>query len=89
MPQVYEHETNTWRDLTDASLIIPEYPRAFLAPDGRVAFLSDFQGKSNYLDVTGAGEWEYIDNNLDGGLRDYSSSVMYDAGQDRNLRRRR
>lgn len=81
LPQVYEHETNTWRDLTDATRYIPEYPRTFLAPDGRAVVLSDLAGKSQYLDVTGTGEWQFLDDNLDGGLRDYSSSVMYDAGK--------
>ena len=81
LPQVYEHETNTWRDLTNATRTLPEYPRTFLAPDGSAVVLSDFAGDSHALDTSGTGDWEFIDSNLDSGLRDYSSSVMYDAGK--------
>ncbi|MEM8680471.1 MAG: galactose oxidase-like domain-containing protein, partial [Planctomycetota bacterium] len=81
LPQVYEYETNQWRDLTNATRTLPEYPRTFLAPDGRAVVLSDFSGESHYLDVSGTGAWEFLDHNLDPGLRDYSSSVMYDAGK--------
>jgi len=81
LPQVYEHETNTWRDLTDATQHTPEYPRMMLAPDGRAVMLADFASDSQWLDVNGTGQWSFLDDNLDGGLRDYGPAVMYDAGK--------
>ena len=81
LPQIYEHETNTWRDLTSASQYIPEYPRMMLAPDGRAVLLADLASDSQWLDVTSTGQWSFLDDNLDGGLRDYGPAVMYDAGK--------
>ena len=81
LPQVYEHQTNTWRDLTDATQYTPEYPRMMLAPDGSAVMLADFASDSQRLDVTGTGQWSFLADNLAGGLRDYGPAVMYDAGK--------
>ena len=44
--QIYQHETNTWKTLTGAlrpsNDLLPEYPRVFLAPDGRAISLVRF-----------------------------------------------
>ncbi len=81
LPQVYEHETNTWRNLTNATQYIPEYPRMMLAPDGSAVMLADFASDSQRLDVTGTGQWSFLNDNLASGLRDYGPAVMYDVGK--------
>ena len=71
---------NSWRDLTDAQLTIPYYPRPFLAPNGKV-FVATMP--SRYLDTTGTGSWSVVDMpliqhtlpNIAG------SAVMYDDGK--------
>ena len=80
LPQVYQVELNSWRDLTDAQLTIPYYPRPFLAPNGKV-FVATMP--SRYLDTTGTGSWSVVDMpliqhtlpNIAG------SAVMYDDGK--------
>ena len=81
LPQVYETATNTWRDLTTAVKELPNYPRTFLAPDGRVISLSNRGDTTDIIDVTGTGSWSFVDNTLDPRLFDYGPAVMYDAGK--------
>ena len=54
LPQVYEAATGTWRDLTDAVLTQLNYPRTFLAPNGKVFVATKH---SRYLDTSGTGSW--------------------------------
>jgi hypothetical protein len=82
LPQVYNPTTNTWRDLTTAvKTDLPEYPRTFLAPDGRVLVVSDYSNESWLLDTSGTGSWEYVDETLDPELHNYGPGVMYDSGK--------
>ena len=54
VPEIWEGAA--WRRLTTASLSLPNYPRAFVAPDGRVFYAGTDQ-QSRWLDVTGTGTW--------------------------------
>ena len=67
------------RELTTASLELPYYPVAFLAPNGKV-FVAGEQQMSRYLDVTGTGSWTNVGLRLFG-TRDQGSAVMYDEGR--------
>ncbi|MGH6692445.1 MAG: Ig-like domain-containing protein, partial [Gammaproteobacteria bacterium] len=46
----------SWRSLTGASLTLPNYPRNFVAPDGRL-FVAGPQRQSHWLSVSGAGSF--------------------------------
>ncbi len=67
------------RVLSGASLSLPYYPRAFLAPNGQVFYAGE-QQTSRYLDPTGAGGWKAVASRLYG-VRDYGAAVMYDVGK--------
>ncbi|MCB0105245.1 MAG: DUF1929 domain-containing protein, partial [Caldilineaceae bacterium] len=79
LPQVFEVSTGTWRDLTSAQLQLDDYPRMFLAPNGKV-FYSMASAVSRYLDTAGTGAWSYVASRS-GGFRDYGSAVMYAPGK--------
>jgi len=68
-----------WRRLTTASLSLPNYPRAFVAPDGRVFYAGQLK-QSRWLDVTGTGVWS-TGPSLNFGVRNYGSAVMYAPGR--------
>jgi len=68
-----------WRQLTGASLELPLYPRAFVAPDGRVFYAGEGQ-PSRWLDVSGTGHWTNGPSRMVSG-RDYGSAVMYGPGK--------
>jgi Galactose oxidase-like, Early set domain/Bacterial Ig-like domain (group 1)/Invasin, domain 3/Bacterial Ig-like domain (group 2) len=69
----------SWRQLTGASLTLPNYPRDFVAPDGRI-FAAGPSKQSQWLDVTGAGSWT-AGPTMNFGSRSYGSAVMYEAGK--------
>ena len=69
----------SWRQLTGASLTLPNYPRAFVAPDGRI-FVAGPSAGSRWLDVSGAGSWT-TGPTMNYGSRTYGSAVMYEAGK--------
>jgi len=69
----------SWRSLTGASFALPNYPRTFLAPDGRIFYAGSDQ-QSRYLDVTGTGSWTDGPQRQFGG-RSYGSAVMYEPGR--------
>ena len=83
--QVYDHAANAWQTLTGATRaannLLPEYPRVFLAPDGRVVSLSDYQNDTELLDLTGNGSWQELGKTLDSNLSNYGPAVMYDVGK--------
>jgi hypothetical protein len=79
LPQVFSPATNSWRALTSAQLALDLYPRMHLAPNGRV-FNSGPSGTTRYLDTAGTGSWSVV-GSRPSGIRDYASSVMYDAGR--------
>ena len=81
LPQVYDVETNTWRNLTTAQKTLPLFPRTFLAPDGSVVSLSGNGDETERLDTSGTGQWSYLGQTLDNNLHNYGPAVMYDAGK--------
>jgi hypothetical protein len=83
--QIYRAATNTWQTLTGAQRpandLLPEYPRVFVGPDGRVLSVADQQDDTEFLDLTGSGSWTRIMDTLDRGLYNYGPAVMYDVGK--------
>jgi hypothetical protein len=69
----------SWRQLTGASLTLPNYPRDFVAPDGRI-FAAGPSQQSHWLDVSGSGSWTNGPS-MNYGSRTYGSAVMYEAGK--------
>ena len=79
LPQVWQVSSSTWRDLTTAQLLLPNYPEMYLAPNGTL-FYAGPTTTSRYLDTTGTGSWT-IGPTMKYGPRDYGPSVMYDNGK--------
>jgi len=87
VPQVWQPESETWRDLDDAASQ-PEnvqahgvklYPWMFVAPDGTV-FKAGPDQDTWFLDTSGGGSWTHgPDRNY--GLLSYGSAVMYAPGK--------
>ena len=77
IPEIWDGAA--WRQLTTASLALPNYPRTFVAPDGRV-FYAGVNKQSRWLDVTGTGAWS-LGPTLNYGTRTYGSAVMYAPGR--------
>jgi hypothetical protein len=67
------------RKLTTAALELAYYPRAFLAPNGKV-YVAGENGLTRYLDPTGTGSWTTGPTRRYG-KRDYGAAVMYDVGK--------
>lgn len=81
IPEIWEN--GAWTQLTGASLILPYYPRDFLAPDGRI-FMAGERTKSRWLDVNaggGQGSWTNGPDHIWPFNREYGSAVMYDTGK--------
>ncbi len=83
IPEIWEN--GGWVQLPGASLVLPYYPRDFVAPDGRI-FMAGERTTSRWLDVdaTGAGgrgSWTTGPAHIWPFNRDYGSAVMYDAGK--------
>ncbi len=77
VPEVWS--SNGIRRLTGASLALPYYPRAFLAPNGKIFYAGE-QQTTRYLDIDGSGRWSTGPKRLYG-TRDYGAAVMYDDGR--------
>jgi PKD repeat protein len=71
--------SGTIRQLTSASRVLRYYPRAFLAPNGKLFYAGE-ERTSRYLDPSGSGAWTTVGDRLYG-VRDYGSAVMYDEGK--------
>lgn len=80
LPQVWQPETRTWRDLVSAQMSIPYYPRTIVGPDGRV-FVAGPARMTRYLDTQGTGAWMSVGNMLYGPNRTYGTAVLYDEGK--------
>jgi PKD repeat protein len=76
-PEVWS--SGSVRLLSTASRVLPYYPRAFLAPNGKL-FYAGQERTTRYLDPTGTGAWTTVGDRLYG-IRDYGSAVMYDDGK--------
>jgi hypothetical protein len=77
-PEVWE--SGSVRVLTTARLMLPYYPRTFLAPNGQLFYAGEEQ-VSRYLDPSGTGQWTTVARRLYPGRRDYGPAVMYDEGK--------
>ena len=74
LPQVWQADTGTWRDLSTAVRDIPYYPRMFLAPNGKL-FYAGPQRASRWLDPEGTGTWFDGPRSNNTG-RSYGSAVL-------------
>ena len=77
IPELYS--SGTYSQLTGANKTLNYYPRAFLAPSGKVFYAGEDQ-PSRTLDPTGTGRWTFGPY-LKRGPRDYGSAVMYAPGK--------
>jgi galactose oxidase-like protein len=77
VPEVWSN--GTVRQLTGAPQVFPFYPRAFVAPDGRL-YYAGAAGQTRYLSLAGNGSWTSGPPRLYPG-RNYGSAVMYDDGK--------
>jgi hypothetical protein len=87
VPEIWGDPTdpNHWVPLPGASLLLPYYPRDFVAPDGRIFYAGE-RTSSRWLDVDaigagGRGTWTNGPAHIWAFNRDYGSAVMYDAGK--------
>jgi hypothetical protein len=78
IPEVYR-PGGSWRQLTSAVFFLPYYPRAFLAPNGKVFYAGELQS-TYYLDTGGNGSWTFLTNRLVAD-RSYGNAVMYLPGK--------
>jgi galactose oxidase len=76
-PEVWS--SGSLRRLTGASQSLPYYPRAFLAPDGRL-YSAGPTRPTRFLSLAGSGLWTKGPTRLFG-AREYGSAVMYDDGK--------
>jgi PKD repeat protein len=67
------------RQLSSASLVLPYYPRAFVAPNGLVFYAGE-QATSRYLNTSGNGAWTTVGSRRYG-ARPYGAAVMYELGK--------
>ncbi len=77
LPEVWT--SGNLRVLTGASLNLPYYPRAFLAPNGKLFYAGE-QRTTRYLDIAGSGKWTTVGQRLFAN-REYGSAVMYEPGK--------
>lgn len=77
IPEVWSN--GSVRRLTGAPRTLPYYPRAFLAPDGRL-FVAGPTRPTRFLSLSGSGVWQKGPTRLFG-AREYGSAVMYDDGK--------
>jgi PKD repeat protein len=67
------------RLLSGASLVLPYYPRTFLAPDGRIYYAGE-QQRTRFLNPAGTGSW-VSSTSRKYGNRTYGAAVMYEDGK--------
>jgi hypothetical protein len=77
IPEVWRN--GSVRRLTGAPRTLPYYPRAFLAPDGRL-YVAGSGRPTRFLSLSGSGAWQSGPIRLFG-AREYGSAVMYDDGK--------
>jgi PKD repeat protein len=71
---------NGIRFLGGATRTFPYYPRAFLAPDGRVFYAGQQLG-TKFLDISGTGRWTHGPQQLYPATRSDGAAVMYEPGK--------
>lgn len=67
------------RQLAGAGLVLPYYPRTFVAPNGLVFYAGE-QTTSRYLNTSGSGAWTSVGSRRYG-ARPYGAAVMYELGK--------
>jgi hypothetical protein len=77
LPEVWT--SGTLQQLTGASLNLPYYPRAFLAPNGKLFYAGEHR-TTRYLNITGSGAWTTVGQRRVAN-REYGSAVMYQRGK--------
>jgi chitodextrinase len=78
IPEIYDPRTDSWTQLTGASMSFPYYPHMFVLPDGRVLAAASTEDAivSQVLDIP-TQTWSVVDPNaVDGG-----SAAMYAPGK--------
>ncbi len=75
-PEIWHN--GTWIALTGASLALPQYPRQFVAPNGRLFYAGEGQ-PSRWLTLAGTGAWTTGPARM-ASARDYGSAVMWAPG---------
>lgn len=80
IPQVWEHASETWRNLSAADRELPDSPFTYLAPNGRV-FQAGPNPDTAYLDTAATGAWTPVANTQSGIERDHGSSVTFAPGR--------
>jgi len=81
-PEIYSSESNTWRSLLGISMVGYgyNYPRQWVAPDGRVFGYSSNKNMY-YIDPTGNGQLRYKGKIPIAGGPSSSTAVMYQSGK--------
>jgi hypothetical protein len=77
VPEIWDG--SAWRGLTTANLVLPNYPRTFVAPSGKI-FYAGSDVPSRWLDLSGTGQWSNGPS-MHIGDRTYGSAVMYQPGK--------
>lgn len=77
LPEVWT--SGNLRVLTGASLSLPYYPRAFLAPNGRLFYAGELR-TTRYLNIAESGKWTTVAQRRFAN-REYGSAVMYERGR--------
>ena len=77
LPEVWTN--GAIRVLTGASLNLPYYPRAFLAPNGKLFYAGEDR-TTRYLNLASPGKWTTVGQRLFAN-REYGSAVMYQPGK--------
>lgn len=80
IPQIWELVPQAWRYLNGAPLSVADYPRMFVAPNGKLFNAGPTVG-TRYLDTTGTGTWSMVGKTQYPNSRDYGSAVMYTPGK--------
>jgi len=84
-PEIWE--SNRWVQLTGSTLILPYYPRDFVAPNGKLFYAGErvtsrwFNPDAVTSKGRGAWSWSSSLNHVWPFNRDYGSAVMYDTGK--------
>jgi hypothetical protein len=77
IPEIYNPATNSWTQLTVASVTLPTYGQFFVLPNGKVGYTgnTEFPDNARTLDVN-TQTWTTVDANIIDGY-----SVMYQPGK--------
>jgi VCBS repeat-containing protein len=79
VPEVYDRDSGSFRQLSTAELALPLYPWAYPVTDNRV-FVAGPQQQARFLDTTGTGAWS-LPISSTRAFRDYGSSVTHAPGK--------